>query len=78
MNKIWSPIIDGLSLSGLELWLINKVAFELKYIKELEPVQQWNKNTGAWGVQTPDITWESGIRWKWNWRDRRGSFYIHS
>lgn len=46
MNKIWSPIIDGLSLSGLELWLINKVAFELKYIKELEPVQQWNKNTG--------------------------------
>lgn len=46
VSTIWNPITNGLSLSGLELWLINRVAFELKYLKELVPVEEWNKNTG--------------------------------
>lgn len=52
MNKLqnlkfmWSPLHNGLSVSGLELWLINRVAFELKYIRNLEPIQEWNKNLG--------------------------------
>ena len=43
--NVWNPIHNGLSLSALELWLVNKVAFELKYFRQLEPVEEWNKNT---------------------------------
>ena len=45
-EPIWNPITDGLSVSGLELWLINRVAFELKYLQNLVPVEEWNKNIG--------------------------------
>lgn len=41
---MWSPVANGLSLSGLELWLVDKVAFECSYIKDLEAVEPWNKN----------------------------------
>lgn len=42
--QLWSPQIHGLSLSGLELWLVDKVAFELQYLRNLEVVESWNKN----------------------------------
>ena len=41
---VWSPQRNGLSLSGLELWLIDRVAFEVSYLKNMEAVESWNKN----------------------------------
>jgi hypothetical protein len=43
-KSVWSPIKNGLSLSGLELWLVDRVAFELSYLRNLEVVEPWNKN----------------------------------
>lgn len=45
LRPIWSPLVSGLSLSGLELWLIDRVAFEVSYLRDLEIVEPWNKNT---------------------------------
>lgn len=42
--NIWNPLVNGLSVSALELWLVNKVAFELSYFHNLMPVEVWNKN----------------------------------
>jgi hypothetical protein len=42
---VWNPNASGLSVSALNLWLINRVAFELSYFQDLEPVEPWNKNT---------------------------------
>lgn len=36
----------GLSTSAFNLWFVNPVAFELQYFHDLEPVEEWNKNTG--------------------------------
>ena len=46
IKEIWNPPLKGLSVSALNLFWINPVAFELKYFQELEPVEPWNKNTG--------------------------------
>lgn len=46
VKEIWNPAIKGLSVSALNLFWINPVAFELKYFQGLEPVEPWNKNTG--------------------------------
>lgn len=43
-RSIWSPVVNGLSLSALELWLIDRVAFECSYLRDLEAVEPWNKN----------------------------------
>jgi len=43
-SPVWSPQQNGLSLSGLELWLVDKVAFEVSYLKNMEAVERWNKN----------------------------------
>lgn len=43
-KPIWSPGVHGLSLSALELWLVDRVAFECSYLRDLEPVEPWNKN----------------------------------
>ena len=45
IKQVWNPIHNGLSLSALELWLNNRVAFELSYLRDLEAVEAWNKNT---------------------------------
>ena len=37
-------MINGLSVSGLELWLVDRVAFECSYLRDLEAVEPWNKN----------------------------------
>lgn len=44
VKTIWNPAIKGLSVSALNLFWINPVAFELKYFQGLEPVEPWNKN----------------------------------
>lgn len=41
---IWSPVANGLSLSALEMWLVDRVAFEVSYLRDLEAVESWNKN----------------------------------
>lgn len=41
---MWSPLEDGLSVSGLNLWLQDHVAFELYYLQRMEAVEAWNKN----------------------------------
>ena len=46
VKTIWNPALKGLSVSALNLFWINPVAFELKYFQGLEPVEAWNKNTG--------------------------------
>lgn len=43
-KQLWSPVQHGLSLSGLELWLVDRVAFEVQYLRNLEVVELWNKN----------------------------------
>lgn len=43
-RPVWSPAVSGLSLSGLELWLVDRVAFEVSYLRDLEVVESWNKN----------------------------------
>lgn len=43
-KQLWSPLTNGLSLSGLEMWLCDRVAFELQYLRNLEVVETWNKN----------------------------------
>lgn len=43
-KQIWSPTIHGLSVSGLELWLVDRTAFEISYLRDLEAVEPWNKN----------------------------------
>jgi len=43
---VWNPIDKGLSVSALNLWIVNPVAFELSYFQNLEPVEAWNKITG--------------------------------
>lgn len=45
VRQVLNPISNGLSLSALELWLNNRVAFELSYFRDLEAVEPWNKNT---------------------------------
>lgn len=45
VKTIWNPATKGLSVSALNLFWINPVAFELKYFQGLEPVEPWNKNT---------------------------------
>lgn len=44
LKTIWNPALKGLSVSALNLFWINPVAFELKYFQGLEPVEPWNKN----------------------------------
>lgn len=44
-RPVWSPAVNGLSLSGLELWLVDRVAFEVSYLRDMEAVEPWNKNT---------------------------------
>lgn len=44
IKTIWNPALKGLSVSALNLFWINPVAFELKYFQGLEPVEAWNKN----------------------------------
>lgn len=46
VKTVWNPALKGLSVSALNLFWINPVAFELKYFQGLEPVESWNKNTG--------------------------------
>jgi len=46
VKTIWNPALKGLSVSALNLFWINPVAFELRYFQGLEPVESWNKNTG--------------------------------
>lgn len=46
VKTIWNPALKGLSVSALNLFWINPVAFELRYFQGLEPVEAWNKNTG--------------------------------
>ena len=43
-RAIWSPVVNGLSLSALEMWLVDRVAFEVSYLRDLEAVEPWNKN----------------------------------
>jgi hypothetical protein len=43
---VYNPNTYGLSVSALNLWLVNRVAFELSYFHNFEPVEPWNKNTG--------------------------------
>jgi hypothetical protein len=63
---VWSPYSNGLSVSGLELFLVDKTAFELRYLRELEPVEPWNKNT-AYGRFI-----QAGIEGWIKTRERRG------
>jgi hypothetical protein len=44
LRQLWNPVINGLSVSGLELWLVDRVAFECSYLRDLEAVEPWNKN----------------------------------
>ena len=44
LKQIWSPTAHGLSVSGLELWLVDRTGFELSYLRNLEAVEPWNKN----------------------------------
>lgn len=46
IKTVWNPALKGLSVSALNLFWINPVAFELKYFQGLEPVEAWNRNTG--------------------------------
>lgn len=48
-KSIWSPVSNGLSVSGLELFWIDPVAFEVQYLRGLEAVEPWNKNI-AYGL----------------------------
>lgn len=43
-QQLWSPERNGLSLSGLELFWIDPIAFEIQYLRNLEAVEPWNKN----------------------------------
>lgn len=43
VKTVWNPALKGLSVSALNLFWINPVAFELKYFQGLEPVEPWNK-----------------------------------
>ena len=45
-KSVWSPRKNGLSVSGLNLWLVDRTAFELQYLRRLEVVEPWNKNLG--------------------------------
>ena len=45
-KSVWSPHKNGLSVSGLNLWLVDRTAFELQYLRRLEVVEPWNKNLG--------------------------------
>jgi len=42
-TSIWNPVADGLSVSGLNLWLIDKVAYDLQYLQGFEVVELWDK-----------------------------------
>lgn len=40
---VWSPTDNGLSVSGLNLWLQDRFAFNVYYLEGLEAVQTWRK-----------------------------------
>lgn len=42
-RPIWSPLVHGLSVSGLMLYHTDPVAFELRYIRDLEAIEDWKK-----------------------------------
>lgn len=42
-RSLWSPVDNGLSVSALNLWLIDKVAFKASYLDGWEEVQPWRK-----------------------------------
>lgn len=42
MTEVWSPIDDGLSVSGLQLWLQDRFAFKVRYIEGYEEVQPFS------------------------------------
>ena len=44
-KQVWCPKRNGLSVSGLEMWLVDRTAFEVNYLRDLEAVEPWNKNT---------------------------------
>jgi len=46
MTELWCPLRNGLSVSGLNMWLVDRTGFELQYLKRLEAVEPWNKNLG--------------------------------
>ena len=39
----WDPLTDGLSVSGLQLWLQDRFAFRARYCEGWEPVEPWSK-----------------------------------
>jgi len=43
--QVWNPVAEGLSVSALNLWLIDRVAFEIQYLRGYEAVEDWNKST---------------------------------
>ena len=38
----WHPINDGLSFTAINRWLVDKVSFELRYLRGWEEVQPWS------------------------------------
>lgn len=57
-KSIWHPVDNGLSVSGLNLWLIDRFAFETTYIAGYEEVQPWRKET-AYG----NLFWSAVEGW---------------
>jgi hypothetical protein len=48
-ESLWSPYENGLSVSGLNLWLQDRFAFGVQYLEALDVVQTWRKET-AYGT----------------------------
>lgn len=42
-RNVYNPFENGLTVSQINLWLIDKVAYELQYLRGLEAVEDWNK-----------------------------------
>ena len=57
-RSTWHPVNNGLSVSALNLWLIDRVAFETSYIDSWEEIQPWMKEM-AYG----NLFWSSVEGW---------------
>ena len=44
LKPLWNPVVNGLSVSALELWLVDRIAFEVSYLRDMEAIEPWNKN----------------------------------
>ncbi len=45
MRMIWSPYTHGLSVSSLQLWLVDRVGCELRLLRNRRAIEPWRKET---------------------------------